>query len=221
LRCGDNRGVEIRPATFDDVDAIRDLMVASMSALGPGFYTPEETASATRYLTVPDVDLIEDGTLYVAEAAPFATGGAVSPPPAPPHFPRDGDRKVRLVIPAGKRGGESIVGVGGWSSRQKLFTGSEDQEGLVGRLDPKRDAARIRAFFVVAAFARQGIARKLYEQCAAGAHEAGFRSLSLMATLPGVPLYRALGFRHERPTMVALPDGTELPCVEMGREIGR
>jgi len=112
-----------------------------------------------------------------------------------------------------------IAGVGGWSSRQKLFTGSVDQEGLTGRLNSERDAARIRAFFVAPEHARQGIARKLFEACAFDARAAGFRSFSLMATLPGVPLYRALGFGDERPTIVTLPDGTGLPCVEMSRPL--
>lgn len=171
-------------------------MVASMAALGPRFYTPEQATAAARYLTVPDSELIEDGTLYVC----------LSPLPT-------------LQVKPLEEGEFRIVAVGGWSSRLKLFTGSEDQEGLIGRLDPERDPARIRAFFVDPVYARRGIARRLYERCASDARAAGFRSFSLMATLPGVPLYRSLGFGNERPTVVTLPDGSGLPCIEMSREL--
>ena len=43
----------------------------------------------------------------------------------------------------------------------------------------------------------------------------GFRSLVLMATLPGVPLYRSFGFREVNRTRVPLPDGVTLAGVEM------
>ncbi len=108
-----------------------------------------------------------------------------------------------------------LAGTGGWSSRRKLFTGSADQEGLTGRLDPRTEPARIRAFFVHPDFARRGVARALYGRCERDARAAGFRAFALMATLPGVPLYRSLGFGEERPTTIRLPDGTGLECVEM------
>lgn len=160
-------------------------MVAAMETGGAGFYSAAQTQSAAQYLTVPDEDLIADGTLYVAEI--------------------DGQ----------------LAGVGGWSSRRKLFTGSDGQELLrEERLDPSIDAARIRAFFVSGDFARRGVARRLYEACEAAAMESGFRRLTLMATLPGVPLYRALGFEEVKTVEIDLPDGTGLPCVEMGKSIG-
>lgn len=86
------------------------------------------------------------------------------------------------------------VGCGGWSRRRTLFGGDR----FVGRedalLDPAIDPARIRAFFVAPGHARQGIATALLAACEAEAAAAGFRSLTLMATMPGVPFYRAMGF---------------------------
>jgi hypothetical protein len=41
-----------------------------------------------------------------------------------------------------------------------------------------------------------------------------------MATLPGMPLYRALGFVDLEPVNVPLPDGLTLPCTRMDRPIG-
>jgi hypothetical protein len=40
-----------------------------------------------------------------------------------------------------------------------------------------------------------------------------------MATLPGAPLYRALGFADLEPVSVPLPDGLTLPCIRMQRSI--
>ena len=40
-----------------------------------------------------------------------------------------------------------------------------------------------------------------------------------MATLPGVPLYRALGFMDMEHVDVPMPDGLVLPCLRMGRAL--
>src|SRR5262249_26705507 len=86
-------------------------------------------------------------------------------------------------------------------------------------LEPATEAARIRAFFVHPAWARRGLGRQLFERCAEGAALAGFRILELMATLPGEPLYRALGFAPLERTVVPLPDGESLPVVHMARPL--
>jgi hypothetical protein len=49
----------------------------------------------------------------------------------------------------------------------------------------------------------------------AAARADGFRSLVLMATLPGEPLYRAFGFREVRRADVPLPNGVVLDGVAM------
>src|SRR5262245_5763406 len=55
--------------------------------------------------------------------------------------------------------GAGIVACGGWSRRKTLF-GSDAQRGRESEvLDPDRDSARIRAFFVHPDWARQGIGR--------------------------------------------------------------
>ncbi len=40
-----------------------------------------------------------------------------------------------------------------------------------------------------------------------------------MSTLPGVPLYRTLGFTAAEPTVAELPDGEVLPMVRMNRPL--
>jgi GNAT superfamily N-acetyltransferase len=86
-------------------------------------------------------------------------------------------------------------------------------------LDPQSEPARIRAFFVHPAYARQGLGRRLFEEsyCAASAY--GFRSLTLVATLPGEPLYRALGFGVTERFRLQLPDGVEVPLARMSRHL--
>ena len=81
------------------------------------------------------------------------------------------------------------------------------KEELDPLLDSRTDPARIRAFFVHPDFARRGLATRLYSACAHAARAAGFRQFELMATLPGEPLYVALGFTvMERVTLQLAPE---------------
>jgi GNAT superfamily N-acetyltransferase len=116
--------------------------------------------------------------------------------------------------------GGGLVGCGGWSRRDKLYTGSGDAAGDDRLLDPASEPARVRAMFVRADWARRGLGRAILEACERAARAEGFATLALMATLPGEPLYRAYGFREVDRTMVRLPDGTELAGVAMERPCG-
>jgi GNAT superfamily N-acetyltransferase len=113
----------------------------------------------------------------------------------------------------------AAVAAGGWSARRTLYGGDQRKEDVDPMLDPSRDAARIRAFFVHPGQARRGLGRMLFERCRDAADAAGFGALELMATLPGVPLYRALGFVEQEHLAVPLPDGETLPCVRMARPL--
>jgi GNAT superfamily N-acetyltransferase len=117
----------------------------------------------------------------------------------------------------------TLAGCGGWSRRNTLYGGDQRPVGEGGDaplLDPARDAARIRAFFVAPTAARRGVGRQLLEACEHAAGAAGFRSLTLMATLPGVPFYQALGFTPDEDVVDVLPDGTPLRFVRMSKRIG-
>jgi GNAT superfamily N-acetyltransferase len=82
-----------------------------------------------------------------------------------------------------------LVGCGGWSRRKTLF-GSDKQLGRESEvLDPSRNSARIRAFFVRPDWARRGIGRELLLKCEHEARRDGFRSASLVATLTGQRFY--------------------------------
>src|SRR5690349_11099981 len=53
--------------------------------------------------------------------------------------------------------GGKIVACGGWSKRKTLYGGDQYAGREDSLLDPRRDAAKIRAFFVHPQWARQGI----------------------------------------------------------------
>lgn len=109
----------------------------------------------------------------------------------------------------------TLVGCGGWSRRRTLYGGDQMKQGEDPLLDPRTDAARIRAFYVHPGWARRGVGSALLEACFAAAREEGFRRLELRATLPGVPLYRALGFEVAERVEAVLPDGVTIPFVRM------
>jgi GNAT superfamily N-acetyltransferase len=117
-----------------------------------------------------------------------------------------------------ERGGV-LAGCGGWSMRRTLYGGDQAKEAEDPLLDANAEPARIRAFFVHPEHARQGVASAIYHACVAAARAAGFRSLELMATLPGEPLYRAFGFRAVEPVESTLPDGVRVRFVRMAREV--
>lgn len=87
-----------------------------------------------------------------------------------------------------------IVGCGGWSRRRTLFGGDAHAQRDAAELDPRMDAARIRAFFVDPAHGRRGIGKAILEHCEAEARSCGFSRFELMATLPGAQLYQAHGY---------------------------
>jgi GNAT superfamily N-acetyltransferase len=108
-----------------------------------------------------------------------------------------------------------VVGCGGWSKRNTLYGGDQHKEIEDPLLDPEHDAARIRAFFVHPDYARQGIGRHIINVCETAAKNNGFNSFELGATLPGVPLYAAMGYEAIERIDAPLPDGEVLGIVKM------
>ena len=111
------------------------------------------------------------------------------------------------------------MGCGGWSKRKTLYGGDHwtGREDLL--LDPGRDAAKIRAFFVDPTHARRGIGRLLLQRCEQEAAEAGFRRCELMATLPGRRLYARYGYEGEASIEHPLPGGLTITFVPMRKVI--
>jgi GNAT superfamily N-acetyltransferase len=115
----------------------------------------------------------------------------------------------------------AIVGCGGWSRRKTLFGGGGDIPRDDALLDPRSDPARIRAFFVHPAWARQGIGRMLMNACERAALDAGFHTMELVATLAGEPLYAAFRFRAMERYEIPLANGQLLPAVRMAKTLAR
>lgn len=115
--------------------------------------------------------------------------------------------------------GGAIVGCGGWSRRRTLYGGDQMKSELDPLLNPRVDAARIRAFFVEPEAARRGIGAAILRHCMDGARSAGFRTVELMATLPGAPFYRRFGFEELEQVEVELPDGVKVEFRRMSRSL--
>jgi GNAT superfamily N-acetyltransferase len=113
----------------------------------------------------------------------------------------------------------TIVGCGGWSRRRSLYGGDSGRAGEDGLLDPQRDAARVRAFFVHPAWARRGIGRSIMATCEEAIEQSGFRTVDIVATLAGEPLYAAFGYAVVERYGIALAGGLSLPAVRMTKRI--
>ena len=115
--------------------------------------------------------------------------------------------------------GDGLIACGGWSKRAKLYTGSGEAEGDDRLIDPATEAAHIRAMYTRPDWTRRGLGRRILEACEAAAKAAGFRTLTLGATLPGLPLYAAYGFRETGREDVRMPDGVTLECAWMDKPV--
>ncbi len=114
--------------------------------------------------------------------------------------------------------GHSIVGCGGWSRRKTLFGADRGHTSDAdSALDPTRDPARIRAFFVHPAHARRGIGAALMRHCEQAAADAGFRTMELVATLSGQPLYAESGFTAVEHFEIPLGGELTMPVVRMNK----
>jgi GNAT superfamily N-acetyltransferase len=118
-----------------------------------------------------------------------------------------------FVIESGAR----LAGCGGWSRRRTLFGGDARADRDAAELDPARDAAKIRAFFIHPDFARRGLGTRLLERCEADAIAHGFGRLELMATLPGVRLYAARGYHGTAHVDWPLGDGLSIRFLPMSK----
>ena len=112
-----------------------------------------------------------------------------------------------------------LVGCGGWSRRRTLFGGDAHRERDAGELDPRVDAAKIRAFFVDPDHARRGIGRRLLERCESEARARGFHRFELMGTLPGVRLYQALGYTPDAMVHYPVASGVTIEFIPMHKAI--
>ena len=188
--------IRIRPAISADIPRLRPLIDASVRGLQSQDYTPVQIESALATVYGVDTQLIADGTYFVAETSSGPNAQESSEVPV-------------------------IVGCGGWSKRKTLYGGDQWTGREAALLDPRHDAAKIRAFFIHPSWARRGIGSLILEACENAAMTAGFTRFEMGATLTGVPLYRVRGYVALENLEVPLADGESLPIVRMEKKISR
>lgn len=187
--------IRLRLAVPEDVPILCNLIEASVRGLQAEDYTPAQIEGALQTVFGVDSQLIADGTYIIAEAPP--TDAKASAEQADTESPW------------------TIVGCGGWSKRKTLYgsdhwTGRED-----ALLDPQRDAAKIRAFFIHPDWARQGVGSKILLACEEAAHAAGFTRYEMGATLTGAKLFGAKGYVPVNSISIPLNNGETLPVIHM------
>jgi GNAT superfamily N-acetyltransferase len=206
--------IHIRVATPEDVPVLRGLIDASVRELQAGDYTAAQIDGALSTVFGVDSQLIADGTYLVAEAE---GGGTLRDEPSYKTGEADlGLTRAQLGVPSLPR----IAGCGGWSKRKTLYggdrwTGREDS-----LLDPSRDAAKIRAFFIHPAWARRGVGTLILEACEAAARAAGFTRYEMGATLTGAKLFGVKGYVAVKRIEVPLGNGELLPVIHMEKREG-
>jgi GNAT superfamily N-acetyltransferase len=189
--------IQLRLAVPADIPVLRELIDASVRGLQTEDYTPAQIDGALKAVFGVDSQLIADGTYIVAEATPLRNEPA-----------ENKDARATTVI----------AGCGGWSKRKTLYgsdhwTGRED-----ALLDPSRDAAKIRAFFIHPDWARRGVGSMILEACEAAARAAGFTHYEMGATLTGAKLFGAKGYVAVRPIEIPLLNGESLPVIHMEKQ---
>jgi len=112
-----------------------------------------------------------------------------------------------------------LIGCGGWSKRKTLFGGDQYSTRDASYLDPRTEAAKIRAFFIHPGHARKGIARAILAACEAEAKAAGFQSLELMSTLPGIKLYQSCGYLGDDRIELEVSEGLTIGLLPMRKDL--
>ena len=177
---------QLRLATEEDLPALHALIEASVRRLQAGDYTPAQIEGALGTVLGVDTQLICDRTYFIADVMDEKHESAER-------------RRVRRLVKA-----EDAV------RRRRAGPGREPE-----LLDPKVDAAKVRAIFVHPDFARQGLGSLILATVENAARAAGFHQFEMGSTLTGVPLYRLKGYIETERIAVPLKNGEALPVVKM------
>jgi len=189
----------VRLAREDDIPVLEKLIPLSVLGLRGDYYSKAQVDAALGTVFGVDRQLILDGTYFIVEIG----GASLREPGA--------DRR-RGAPPC-------IIGCGGWSKRKTLFGSDHQTNRDDAELNPASDSARIRAFFIHPAWARRGIGRAMLDECEKLIRAAKFKSIEVVATLPGVPFYAALGYVLGERSEVPLPNDLSLPIVRMRKNL--
>jgi GNAT superfamily N-acetyltransferase len=111
-----------------------------------------------------------------------------------------------------------LAGCGGWSRRATLYGGDQSPGRSAALLDPAKDAARVRAMYTHPLHVRKGVGRLILSLCEGAARAEGFGRVEPMATLAGVPLYRAAGY-EPREEVTDDRGGVAVPLLRMSKSL--
>jgi GNAT superfamily N-acetyltransferase len=111
-----------------------------------------------------------------------------------------------------------LAGCGGWSRRATMYGGDQTPGRSADLLDPKKDAARIRAMYTHPNHTRKGVGRFIIALCEEAAKVEGFTKMELVATLAGEPLYRAYGYAAYE-NIVDERGGAGVPLLRMKKSL--
>lgn len=184
----------IRPALESEISELNALIEASVRRLQAEDYSQSQRESALATVFGVDTQLVRDGTYLVVEA--------VQAEPA-------------VQSPNKMKAEPRIVACGGWSKRRTLYGADQWTQREDKLLDPAKDAAKIRAFFIHPDWARRGIGTILLQACEDAAKHAGFKRFEMGATLTGAKLFGARGYVAVKRVTVPLRNGEELPIIHM------
>lgn len=113
-----------------------------------------------------------------------------------------------------------LIGSGGWSARATLYGGDHTGGRDPALLNPATEPARIRAMYTHPLHGRKGIGASLLWLCEGAAELKKFKSLELMSTISGEPLYKAKGYKEVERIQVATSSGVKIPLIRMSKMIG-
>jgi GNAT superfamily N-acetyltransferase len=120
-----------------------------------------------------------------------------------------------MVVELEKR----IIASGGWSARATLFGGDHTQGRDAALVDPATEPARMRAMYTHPDHTRRGLGRFILAESERQAQARGFRRATLVATMAGLPLYRACDYREIEHFREATPTGVSVPLVRMEKPL--
>lgn len=215
---------QVRPALADEIPVLRELIEASVRQLQAEDYTLEQREHALKTVFGVDSQLVADGTYLVVEAF-YLEANAQSQSNSSPE--RRLESRLAAVALAAGLGvdastigfhGPVIVACGGWSKRKTLYGGDKWNDREDSLLDPKLDAAKIRAFFIHPTWARRGIGTLLLDACEKAALAAGFTRFEMGATLTGAKLFGARGYKAVKNIEVPIGAGFTLPVIHMEKQ---
>ncbi len=103
--------------------------------------------------------------------------------------------------------------------REQVLVVAEDPSGIAGFGQLNQVNGEVDAVYVLPGRQREGIGRALLLALEEEARAMGLKRLQLSATLNAVPFYESARYVEERATVHRLPNGVELQCLRMSKDL--